>query len=356
MIIAGAGPAGSLVAGLLARAGAGVLIVDRARWPRDKVCGGCLAPAGAACLQRHGVPISESLDLPEMRLMLAGRRWVVPTPGFRGVRRRDFDDALLAWALRGGAEARLGERASFHAPGAARLAGGDPLEASVCIAADGLSGTSLAYDPGFAWEVRPQSRVGVGAVVDAAAMPDVRGLTMYVGAAGYVGLAPLPGGMVDIAAAIDPGAITHGPADVLAGIVAEAGGDPGGLGACALRGVPALWRRRQRVEAPGVFAVGDACGYVEPFTGEGLTWALLGAELLTPMVMQSLEGRYHAGGWTKAVAGLLRRPWRACGAVATLLRRPEPLAALADLAGEFPALGTLATLAHRLLRGPTLVP
>ena len=55
VVIAGAGPAGAIAATVLARAGARVLVLDRARFPRDKLCGDTLNPGALAILARLGL-------------------------------------------------------------------------------------------------------------------------------------------------------------------------------------------------------------------------------------------------------------------------------------------------------------
>ena len=54
VLIAGAGPAGAMAATVLARAGVRVLVLDRARFPRDKLCGDTLNPGALAILSRVG--------------------------------------------------------------------------------------------------------------------------------------------------------------------------------------------------------------------------------------------------------------------------------------------------------------
>lgn len=78
------------------------------------------------------------------------------------------------------------------------------------------------------------------------------------------------------------------------------------------------------MEAEGrVFVLGDAAGYLEPFTGEGMSWAFASAERAHPFVMQAIEGRYAEGAWSTAQ----RRGGMKllCRASAALLRRPGML-------------------------------
>ena len=60
VLVVGAGPAGSTVAALTARAGLSTLVIERAQFPREKVCGDCLNPGAWKILDHLGV--SELID------------------------------------------------------------------------------------------------------------------------------------------------------------------------------------------------------------------------------------------------------------------------------------------------------
>ena len=60
VIVCGAGPAGSVAATVLARGGARVLMLDRARFPRDKLCGDTINPGALAILRRLGLTARRS--------------------------------------------------------------------------------------------------------------------------------------------------------------------------------------------------------------------------------------------------------------------------------------------------------
>ena len=77
VLIAGAGPAGAIAALVLARAGARVLIVDRERFPRDKLCGDTLNPGAVGCWRRSGStggPLDRAVQLAGMRADRAARQ------------------------------------------------------------------------------------------------------------------------------------------------------------------------------------------------------------------------------------------------------------------------------------------
>jgi flavin-dependent dehydrogenase len=201
------------------------------------------------------------------------------------------------------------------------------VHARVMIVADGLAGTTLARRaPTIA---RPDSRVGAGAIAVAAPAffrPNV--LYMACGRAGYVGMVRLEDGRLDIAAALDARSIQacRGIGAVIAEILSRQSAWPeiAGLAHLPWRGTPALTRVRKLVADRRVFVVGDATGYVEPFTGEGMGWALQSAVHLGPIASHAVDqwDDRLAHEWTKLHGQLLRSRQRLCRATARVLRHP----------------------------------
>ena len=116
VLVVGAGPAGSIAALVLARAGAGVALLDKGDFPRDKACGDFVGPRGLQVLADLGLPVPPGLDVGDLAVVgPTGRRVVLPCfdgvtyPGrARAVTRAVFDDALRAAALDAGAVAFAG--------------------------------------------------------------------------------------------------------------------------------------------------------------------------------------------------------------------------------------------------------
>src|SRR3982750_4943304 len=115
VLIAGAGPAGSVAALLLARAGARVRILDRATFPRDKLCGDTVNPGALARLRALGV--ADEIEARGLRvdgMMLTGGRGVAVEGRYpdgvsgRAILRRDLDWILLQQAVAAGCEVEEG--------------------------------------------------------------------------------------------------------------------------------------------------------------------------------------------------------------------------------------------------------
>lgn len=325
-VVVGAGPAGSTAARGLARRGLRVLLVDRAHFPRPKVCGCCLNPRALATLDRAGLgalPASlGAVPLTGLELAAGRRRATLDHPLGVALSRDALDAALVDAAVAAGAEFATG--AAALAPGGIRLKAEDgprDVRARFVVSATGLGDGLFPADDRAT--PSPRSKVGTGTILDAApAGYDPGRIFMACGAGGYVGLVVLEDGRLDVAAALDPAAVraAGGPgalaARILAGVRLP---DVPGLADARWRGTPALSRSPGRVAEGAVFRVGDSAGYVEPFTGEGMAWALAGGEALAATLA---EGPDPAVRWAREHRRIVRDRQFACRAVARVLRSP----------------------------------
>jgi len=353
-VVVGAGPAGAAVARRLARRGRSVLLVDRQLFPRDKVCGGCLSARTLRRLEDLdlGAVVPRLRGIPLVRLKLGG--WGnggdLPLPGGASVSRRAFDAALVVAAVESGADFLPGCAATLRpAAGGLRCVGlstgGGDIEttASIVVMAGGLRGVPLSRKK-EARRPAAAARIGASAIVDEGP-PEYRPGTIYmaVGAGGYVGIVRLEDGRLNVAAALDGSVVRReGPGSPVSRVLAAAGFEPiRGLAASAWAGTPGLWFTPRHVAAERVFVVGDAAGYVEPFTGEGVGWALESAALVEPVAIRAMEewSASMVGEWTARYRDAIRVSQRPCKVIAGVLRRPWASRLLLAALSVRPALG-----------------
>jgi menaquinone-9 beta-reductase len=307
VVIAGAGPAGAIAATVLARAGVRVLVLDRVRFPRPKLCGDTINPGTYAILRRLGLEAVAARAMPLEGMIVTGTGNVRVEGAYGDVcgysiSRTDLDLALLTAAA--GAGARIEQQVLVNGPlvdtsRAEAVSGvivkgrnGKPLRitARMTIAADGRY-SRVARAVGLSRSPSHPRRWAIGSYFQ-----DVAGMTsfgeMHVRRGHYVGIAPLPGGIINACVVTpDPG-----------------GGRPAETLRRALDQDPMLRDRfgsaRMIVEPislgplavdcsaagmPGLLLAGDAAGFVDPMTGDGLRFAIRGAELAALEVLHALE-------------------------------------------------------------------
>jgi len=229
------------------------------------------------------------------------------------------------------------------------------LTARVVIVADGLAGTFLPRDGQWESRAANNSHFGVGARLEAGlaqSLCEPGVIAMHCGGAGYFGAVRLGDGSVDIAAALSPEQTRKfgGPGRTIRQLACEAGSEAHAdlLAQARWRGTPLLTRRRQ-VEGENIFVVGDAAGYVEPFTGEGMSWGLAAGLAVARHAKAALAHVYKDGEWTREWKQLAERRRAACRATALALRSPTLIAASISLANTIPA---AANLFSSVISGP----
>ncbi len=388
ILIVRPGPARSLAAPLLARRGADVLLLDRAAFPRPKACGDCMSAAATGLLDRAGL-----LD----RVRAAGAteidHWeIVSTSGVRAsgrfhgstalaLERRRLDAVLRAAALEAGARFR-----QAHVTGVTlrngRVAGvelrdGERLQADLVVGADGLRSVVARR---LNLVRRPP---GVRKVSLTAHLPDpgdpIRHGEMHMIPGGCVGHAPAGTGLRNLTVVVTAESVSRDD-DSLSVL------GPAAFFRRQLRLAPALQLPhpvRVAIEAltdddilasgpfdvpirhptpPGAALVGDAAGYFDPFTGQGIYHAMAGAVALDDAVGPALARPVGMGAGAprprrldralrrygrasrslraparrvqRGVEAVLSRPWLADRVLARLAGAPAAMDRLVEVTGD----------------------
>ncbi len=358
MVVVGAGPAGSATAAALAGRGFSVLLLDRATFPRRKPCGECLNPAAVAALDRlrvlERVRSAGGTPLHGWRIGAQGGGCFVGafSPGAVGwaIGRERLDAILLALAAERGAQVRTGVRVSdlLRDPGGAvrgvrvRSASGDEeVTARLVVGADGLRSMVSRRLGLLRRHARLEKLALVGRVRGGAPLAGRGELRAFAG--GCLGLAQIRSGLCNATVVLSGTARTDaaGDAEGCFDRVLARHGPPGAerRGAVLATG-PFDWPVRG-VVADGALLVGDAAGYYDPFTGQGICRALTDAEQASSVAATALTaGRVGA-------ADLLpyeraRRPLRASLRLQQIIEyfvaRPQLLSAAAERLARRPRL------------------
>jgi flavin-dependent dehydrogenase len=358
VVIIGGGPAAA-ACGLAATAGGlSVLIVERSRMPRSKLCGCCLSPRGQRELRNVGLESFAAqcgIPLEHVRLVTPGGQTRLPFCGSRSLSRDLLDSTLLGHAVDRGCfllpeTAVLGlscerDRAELTCRTGPETTGHDrildarlphgttvTLSTECVVLATGLAESvrlhATAAETGEPRRAARSARIGLGATLPPEAATLAAGeLIMAVEPHGYCGVVLLEDGRVDIAAAVDADAVSHtAPSDLLASLLARTELGPLPLDSARIRGTPPLSHRR-RLSEGRMLRVGDAAGYVEPFTGEGIGWALTSGRLAGAALASSLTGGTfdHAAAadiYERGYAAELAGSFRRCQLVARAVRSP----------------------------------
>jgi flavin-dependent dehydrogenase len=288
-----------------------VLLLDEARFPRDKICGESISPHAWLLLRKLGLEERvRALEPHPLRGMIlvapdgTSVRGDYPAGCGMAVRRRAFDHALLQGARAAGVEVEEGSRVTDLVRARGRVEGvvtermgtTRSLAARLVIGADGRRSVVarklglLSFHPRF----RKFAVRGYWEGVDGL---EERG-EMHVGGGGYCGVAPLSGTRANIAFVLDQREMAGAAGDVETFFRAALRSRWPRIserlaGATLLetpRAIGPLALVARRVSAPGVLLVGDASGFYDPFTGEGVTLALRCAEAAAEAGERTFDG------------------------------------------------------------------
>jgi geranylgeranyl reductase family protein len=287
VIIIGAGPAGSTCGAVCARAGLHTLIIEKTRFPREKVCGDCINPGCWPVLERLGVA-EQLLALPYSRIAMVefidrrGHSIEIPLPasprGKIALKRSLLDQVLLNRAIQGGTDVIQGEvlhAITTTAEGWRLQAGPETYIAKTLVAADGRNST-VARLLGLA-PALVRDRVALQTHIAAPAGFGEKIVLQQLDG-GYCGLASLGGNELNVCLVGRPEGILD--------LKKWAGKTFAIAPRQDWRTITPLARAPLAAAHPNLLLVGDAARVVEPFTGEGIYYALASGELAAKHIVK----------------------------------------------------------------------
>ena len=361
-VVVGAGPAGSIAALVLARAGARVALADKASFPRDKACGDLVGPRGVQVLAELGVRVPDAGQGADLLAVGPSGR-ASKLPAFLGrtyaghgivVPRLVFDNALREAAVAAGAVPVQARIAAVDADGdgtvrAVIASNGTRLAADVFIGADGalspLARLAGMLDPDTAlWGFAIRAYLPAEVPLPLLVLLDARPWRIYPG---YGWLFPGADGQANVGIGVGLGTTRRQAPlrDDLARFCALLA-ERGDIGPGVTPGpVTGGWLRMGGTGTPAaagnVLLVGDAAGLINPLQGEGIAPGMVSARLAAEAVLAHPANPGPA--YAEALAGDVRRlPARGRGAAdhaAAAAGRRIGGHPAADRAGGAPACG-----------------
>ncbi len=291
--IVGGGPAGSTCAAFCAAAGLHTILLEREKFPREKVCGDCINPACWPVLRRLAVAerVCSSphgrLDTVEF-IAIGGRNVIVDLPSGDeaeiAIKRSLFDDVLLSRARELGVGIRQESTVTALHRSRARSwkidIGDQPIEAHVVVGADGRNSTVARLCNLLPRPAR--ERVAFQAHIPLPRNFGNRVVLQFL-PEGYSGQAPVNEGELNLCLVGTPPTISslRRWAERHFGI----GSDQAWRTVTPLTRAPIPFAREE------LFFIGDAARVVEPFTGEGIYYALRSGELAAKTIVEIIRGQ-----------------------------------------------------------------
>lgn len=302
-VIVGAGPAGSVTAALLARAGHDVLLLDRATFPRSKPCGESINPGAVRQLADLGL-LPRILSLPHDRIG-GWRIHPITGPSFEGrypegefgiaMDRAAFDAALLEMARQAGARVETGVRVTEPIVGDGRATGvatadGRRIPARLVVGADGLRSV-VVRRMGLVARPPRLRKIAITAHVAGADLPAATGV-LWMTEWGCIGIAPLGEGDANVVLVIEDrfaDMLSGDPEGCFDQLTSECAYLRSAVRASAAKATGPFDVPTRAVATAGVILVGDAAGYFDPLTGQGIHRALLGARIAASVADECLR-------------------------------------------------------------------
>jgi menaquinone-9 beta-reductase len=325
LTVIGAGPAGASAAITAARSGARVLLIERGRFPRHKVCGEFISAESLALLGwliGGTAPdlIGNSLLLTDARLLMDGRSLHISiNPPAASIARYDLDLALWSSAQQAGAH--LLPQTTVHnvegdGPFTVRTSAGEFRARGVINATGRWSNFNQSDLPA------PNSRwLGLKAHIRGESASTV---DLYFFEGGYCGLQPVrgPGGepVINVCALLKTGVSSTWEELFARHALLESRSRNWSPVFPPLSTFPVIFREPRPVSG-GVLNAGDAAAFVDPFVGDGIALALRGGNLAARCLLPYLRGESTLAESIKNYSQNYRRHLRPVYRSSSLLRK-----------------------------------
>ena len=314
VLVVGAGPSGSAAAYHLAKHGVDVLCVDKARFPREKVCGDGLSPRGVKAIQDMGVDATEAGFARTEGLRVYGPTVTLNLPwpkldsfpDFGVVRtRHDLDHLLLQRAQKAGATVWEGTDVEMPLVDGAWVAGArvrrdgedsETIRAKYVLACDGASSrfagkAGVVRDPkrplGVAARRYFRSPREPGTWFESWFDVTEKGVILP----GYGWIFPVGDGILNVGAGLlnttklFKDVTPRKMLDLFERSLPEEWGiTEENVAGEVLSGPLPMGMNRAPLAMPGMLVVGDAGGLINPFTGEGIAYAIESAEIAAELI------------------------------------------------------------------------
>ncbi|MBA3939705.1 MAG: FAD-binding monooxygenase [Sphingopyxis sp.] len=359
VIVVGAGPAGSAAAIGLARGGAKVLLLDRARETGDALCGGFLSWQTLARLEALGIgrAVLGGQNVARVRLFAGLLQSETMLPGKAlGVSRRRLDSLLQTAAVAAGAGLERGVHATAIDAGAVQTRNGGTLAAPAIFLAAGKHGFRGFPREPAAWQ---RSDPVMGLRLRLPAHPALDRLVgdaveLHLFDRGYAGLVRQEDGSGNLCLAVhksrldeaggDPAALLRLLGDALPHLGERLAAADWSRGVDAIGHVPYGWRTVET--GSGLFRLGDQAGVIPSLAGEGMGLAIASAGA-------AVAAWRHSGGgaapeFQRALAARMRRPFAMANLLWRLGENPRTAGAMTAAVSLFPALARIASRTTRI--------